>query len=175
MDVIINSKEINLTYTNETFGITANKYDENGQNLLSGAKLELLDSTGKVIEEAWDTTSDGGHLINAKLKVGKTYTLKEVSTPNGYVYARDVEYTVTNEKIQEIPMVNHKIKLNVIKLDENNNPLKSALLDFCGVYKNSSLFISKTSQIKIIQTIQNTIFQIFLFTLFKVSSIFLSS
>lgn len=71
--------------------IVIRKLDDNNKPV-SGAKLQILDKDKKVIEE-W--TSDGkDHLIEAKLVVGETYTLHEVSAPDGYTIAKDIEFTV---------------------------------------------------------------------------------
>ena len=55
---------------------------------LSGAKLQLLDKNGDLIDE-W--TSDGkAHTLTAKLTAGETYTLREAASPDGYYKAKDI-------------------------------------------------------------------------------------
>ena len=59
--------------------------DANGKDLrymLEGAKLQIRDENGKVVDE-WTTTKEP-HLSVGKLDVGKHYTLVEVYTPEGY-------------------------------------------------------------------------------------------
>ena len=52
--------------------------------------MQLENSDGKVVEK-W--TSDGTNHIVSKLPVGK-YVLKEIATPDGYVIATDIRFTV---------------------------------------------------------------------------------
>ena len=67
------------------------KVDENG-NHLAGAKLQVIDSTGKVVDE-W--TSDGKEHI-VMLPDG-TYKLHEVEAPEGYDLAEDKEFIIKIE------------------------------------------------------------------------------
>ncbi len=75
--------------------------------LLEGAQLQLLDSNGKVIEE-W-TSNDKVHNVDAKLEVGKKYTLHEKKAPAGYQKASDVTFTAREDE-QEIKMVDERIR-----------------------------------------------------------------
>ena len=59
--------------------------DESGKDLrymLAGARLQILDASGNVIDE-W-TSTESAYLCEGKLNVGEEYTLVEVSTPEGY-------------------------------------------------------------------------------------------
>jgi hypothetical protein len=82
------SGEVILAQTVKTI-IT--KVDEEG-NPLSGAKLQVLDSEGKVVDE-W--TSDGKEHI-VMLPDGN-YKLHEVSAPEGYDLAEDKEFEIKIE------------------------------------------------------------------------------
>ena len=69
---------------------------------LPGAKLKIFDKDGKTIE-SW-TSGKEPHMIE-KLKPG-TYTLREVTAPNGYEVAEDVKFTVKETgEIQKVSMV----------------------------------------------------------------------
>ena len=65
--------------------ITVSKVDEDGQPL-KGAKLELQDKDGNVIE-SW--TTDGSDKVISGLAYPHLYTLHEVSAPAGYEIAAD--------------------------------------------------------------------------------------
>ena len=68
------------------------KRDMTDDSELSGARLQVIDSEGNVVDE-W--TSDGRvHELNGKLKAGAKYRLHEVSAPDGYLVSDDVEFTV---------------------------------------------------------------------------------
>lgn len=80
--------QVNITEDGQTVEITAenkpitvefSKRDTDG-NELKGAKLQIVDEKGNVIDE-W--TSDGTNHIVMKLKAGK-YMLTEVAAPDGY-------------------------------------------------------------------------------------------
>ena len=64
----------------KSFSVRVNKVDVDDGKALSGAKLQILDKDGKVVEE-W--VSDGkAHEIKG-LNSGETYTLHEVTAPDG--------------------------------------------------------------------------------------------
>ena len=69
---------------------------------LPGAKLKIFDKDGKTVE-SW-TSGKEPHMIE-KLAPG-TYTLREVTAPNGYEVAEDVKFTVKETgEIQKVSMV----------------------------------------------------------------------
>ena len=86
--------------------VKISKIDKDG-NLLSGAELQLLDSDGNVIEE-W-TSNDKEHNIDAKLEVGKQYTLHEVSAPKGYQRSEDITFTAKADE-QQVTMIDNRIR-----------------------------------------------------------------
>ncbi len=90
--------QVNITEDGQTVEITAenkpitvefSKRDTEG-NELKGAKLQIVDEKGNVIEE-W--TSDGTNHIVKKLKSGK-YVLTETAAPDGYEIATDISFEV---------------------------------------------------------------------------------
>ncbi|NLQ13553.1 LPXTG cell wall anchor domain-containing protein [Olsenella sp. KGMB02461] len=77
----------------EATTITFNKQETNTHNWVEGAKLQVVEkATGKVVEE-W-TTKASGEVLTAKLNVDTPYILHEVSAPDGYAVAKDVEFTI---------------------------------------------------------------------------------
>lgn len=77
----------------EATTITFNKQETNTHNWVEGAKLQVIEkATGKVVEE-W-TTKASGEVLTAKLNVDTPYILHEVSAPDGYAVAKDVEFTI---------------------------------------------------------------------------------
>lgn len=79
------------------------KTSEDGK-ALEGAVLQIVDEEGNEIAK-WTTTDKPYELIG-KLVVGKTYTLKELSAPDGYQKADDITFTVENTgDLQTITMV----------------------------------------------------------------------
>ena len=57
---------------------------------LGGAHIQILDKDGKVVEE-WDSKKEAHEVTG--LKAG-TYTLHEVSAPDGYAVAEDITFTI---------------------------------------------------------------------------------
>ena len=102
--------------------VVIHKLDDNNKPV-SGAKLQILDKDKNVVEE-W--TSDGAdHIIEAKLIVGETYTLHEVSAPEGYEIAKDIEFTVKDTaEEQEVKMID--VYKGDSKISTPDQPTKSS-------------------------------------------------
>ena len=102
--------------------IVIRKLDDNSKPI-SGAKLQILDKDGKVVEE-W-TTDGTNHLIEGKLVVGEVYTLHEVSAPEGYEVAKDIEFAVKDTADeQEINMID--VYKGDSKISTPDQPTKSS-------------------------------------------------
>ncbi len=86
----------NITWLEPSVLYSFDKVDEVG-NPLSGATLRLSDADGNQIDE-W-VTDGNSHEVNGILTIGKTYTLHEVSAPEGYKLADDVVFTVSDDKV----------------------------------------------------------------------------
>ena len=94
-EIIAKNKKVNIKKT-----------DAEG-NPLAGAKMQILDSKGDVVEEF--TTTQKAYIAK-NLKELEEYTLREVEAPEGYEKAADVKFTVTREKDQVVTMVDKKLK-----------------------------------------------------------------
>lgn len=87
----------------DTTKVKISKQDMTTGKELPGAKLQVIDEKGKVVEE-W-TSTDKPHYIEAKLIAGKKYTLREILAPNGYDKATDITFTVDeNGKVTQVVM-----------------------------------------------------------------------
>ena len=98
------------------------KVDPEGKNL-PGAKMQILDSKGDVVEEFTTTQKT---YITKNLKELEEYTLREIEAPEGYSKAADVKFTVTKEKNQTVTMIDEN-KIGWIEMDDNLN-LKNRLV-----------------------------------------------
>lgn len=110
-----------VTITNKkilnTLEIT--KYDADTQSSLAGAKFQLTDANGKTVEI---TTGSNGLAKFEGLTTG-TYTLKEISAPDGYELPVNNTWFVefTNQSAGET----QRIEVKTIRIP--NNPIKYEL------------------------------------------------
>src|SRR5699024_6215342 len=108
------------------------KTDITGDKELPGAKLQVIDEEGNVVDK-W-TSTENTHKIEG-LKVGSEYTLKEEIAPDGYVISNEVKFTIkdTNE-IQKVNMKDKIVSMSKVDIggveiegakiqvfDKNNN------------------------------------------------------
>lgn len=135
-------KELIIQETNEIQGfqminkkkivkLVIEKRDEQG-NFVLGAKMQLLDANGKIVDE-WITTNKV-HNVTVDLTIGKEYTIHEKLAPKGYKIAEDVsfEFKQTND-IQKYVVIDvkdpTKTIVSILKVDNNNRPLGGAELE----------------------------------------------
>ena len=86
--------EYGQIYDIQKVKVITSKVDENG-DMLAGAKLQILDKNGNVVDE-WTSTTE---THETQLSDG-TYILHEVEAPEGYDLADDVEFIVKVEIAQ---------------------------------------------------------------------------
>ena len=82
---------------------------------LPGASLQVLDSTGTVVEE-WISTEEP-HMIRGLL-VGETYTMVETKPADGYTTAESIEFKVEDTaEVQKHQMLDDVTKVEISKTD----------------------------------------------------------
>ena len=81
-----------IVMIDDTTKVQISKQDITTGEELPGAKLQVIDKDGNIVEE-W-TSSNEPHFIEAVLKAGESYMLHEITAPDGYEIATDVEFTV---------------------------------------------------------------------------------
>ena len=82
--------------------ISFTKTDATTGEELEGAKLQILNKEGEILEE-WVT--DGKPHLVEKLPVGEELTLREITAPEGYEIAEDVKFTLEDTmEIQKVEM-----------------------------------------------------------------------
>ena len=92
--VEVDADEVRLSdIINEKSKISITKVDASTGKPLAGAKLQILDKDGKVVEE-W-TSEDKAHVMNL-LPVGE-YVLHEETAPQGYSKAEDIKFSVKED------------------------------------------------------------------------------
>lgn len=75
------------------------KTDITGENEIPGAELTVIDKESGKPVDSW-TSADKPHAVN-NLEVGKTYILREVTAPDGYAVAEEIEFTVNDDGIDQ--------------------------------------------------------------------------
>ncbi|MBQ9298799.1 MAG: hypothetical protein IJ223_07265 [Clostridia bacterium] len=83
--------EVSKSISNSPTIVEFSKTDITGTEELIGAKLELINKQGKIID-TWISASKP-HKIEG-LIVGEKYILREITAPTGYELAEEIEFTV---------------------------------------------------------------------------------
>ncbi len=109
---------------NKTTAIEVSKTDITGEKELVGAKLTVTNENNEVID-SWVST-EKTHKIEG-LVVGKEYTLKEETAPNGFVVATEIKFRVENTtEIQKVTMIDKVVTMT--KQDIGGNEVEGAEL-----------------------------------------------
>ena len=97
------AKSTDIQFVNKPTQVEFSKKSATGSGELEGAKLQLFDDKGNLIEE-W-ISGKTPHIITGKLAAGGKYRLHESLAPVGYKVASDIEFTVnTDGTIQKVVM-----------------------------------------------------------------------
>ena len=117
-----------FTFEDEPTVIEITKTSLTDGKELEGAKLQVTDESGKVVD-SW-TSGKEAHIIK-ELVVGQKYTLTETKPADGYVTAESITFTVEDTaKSQKIEMKDDVTKVEISKTD-------SYLLGINPPYRNS--------------------------------------
>lgn len=101
-----------VTMVDDATLVKISKQDLTTGTELAGATLQVIDKNGKIIEE-WISGSEP-HYIEAVLIAGETYTLREITAPDGYKVANDIEFTVnTDGTVTEVVMKDEAVIVTV--------------------------------------------------------------
>ncbi|MBR1764116.1 MAG: NPXTG-anchored protein [Ruminococcus sp.] len=96
--------------------VHVSKTDITGDKELEGAKLQVIDENGEIVDE-WISTTEA-HIIEGKLTAGKEYTLHEEISPDGYVVANDITFTVSEDgSVDVVVMKDDTTKVCISKRD----------------------------------------------------------
>lgn len=115
-----------ITMIDDYTKVTVTKYDITNNKELEGAKLQVIDSQGNIVDE-WISTKEQ-HLIKY-LEIGQTYTLRETIAPKGYSISQDVKFTVTETGVEQpIAMYDELLPVSIMKTGD-----ESPVLLFTGL------------------------------------------
>ena len=101
------------------------KVDETGEKELPGAKLQIIDKDGNIIDQ-WVSTEEQ-HTITGLIE-GQTYVMKEISAPYGYEIAEEITFTAGDgQKVtMKDKMIRSYIKVNKVDYYDHKDILKAA-------------------------------------------------
>ena len=105
---------------------------------IEGVKFNILASDKKTVIETL-TTDKSGYATTKKLDKG-TYYYQEIEVPDGYVKDDEIfEFQINKQnEVVKREVINKKItgNLNVIKVDDNNTPIKGVKFEIYDANKN---------------------------------------
>ena len=105
---------------------------------IEGVKFNILASDKKTVIETL-TTDKSGHATTKKLDKG-TYYYQEIEVPDGYVKDDEIfEFQINKQnEVVKREVINKRItgNLNVIKVDDNNTPIKGVKFEIYDASKN---------------------------------------
>ena len=101
------------------------KVDETGEKELPGAKLQITDEDGNIIDQ-WVSTVEQ-HTITG-LTEGQKYIMTEISAPYGYEIAEQIEFTAGDGQkvVMKDKMIRSYIKVNKVDAEDHKDILKVA-------------------------------------------------
>lgn len=121
---ISSDKVFSMTFVDVT--VTALKKDITGSDEIKGAKMQVTDMNGQVID-TW-TSGEKPHSIKG-LTEGHDYILAEITAPDGYVKAESIKFTVSKDKKNEtVVMKDKQVKISKTDLT-GKKELKGAHLE----------------------------------------------
>ena len=121
---ISSDKVFSMTFIDVT--VTASKKDITGSDEIKGAKMQVTDMNGQVID-TW-TSGEKPHSIKG-LTEGHDYILTEITAPDGYVKAESIKFTVSKDKKNEtVVMKDKQVKISKTDLT-GKKELKGAHLE----------------------------------------------
>ena len=112
-------ERVEVVMKDQPTDVEIKKTDKTTGGMLAGATLQILDQDGNIVKE-WITNGHNTLKLTGLLTAGETYTLREVGTPDGYYYSRDVIFTVNADgTAQTVEMKNRRI---VVETPPDNFP-----------------------------------------------------
>lgn len=105
-----------ITGFDQEYHVVIGKKEITGEEEIAGALLQVLDQGGHILEE-WISGTEP-HRISAVLEEGESYILHEETAPDGYGYASDIVFTISEKGVKEqVVMVDRKTDVKIRKTD----------------------------------------------------------
>ncbi len=105
--------------------------DRSGRNGASGCSIEILDQSGNVIE-SW-ISADHPHEIIGTLTPGKSYIMRETGAPDGFAYAEEIPFTVSEDgTVEWISMQDKPTHVEITKYSVTEKGTAGARMELGG-------------------------------------------
>ena len=93
-----------LTVSDDVTHFQMTKLDSSSHEYVSGAQMAIINKKTQEVVASW-TTGEGAYELDKTLDVNTTYILREISAPDGYEKAADVEFYVNESENEGITIV----------------------------------------------------------------------
>ena len=116
----------NVDMEDRTVQLYFSKIDRDTGKDLTGGSYQLIDA--ETNELIYEFTKEGGrvHIPAELVTPGKEYIFKEISSPDGYAYEKDIRFIAEDSGISEtIIMEDQKTEVNILKTDAESEELLS--------------------------------------------------
>lgn len=122
----VDERDQTLTMMDRKLSVKISKQDITTGKELPGAKLQITDKDGTVIDE-WISTKEEHVVTN--IKPGR-YTLTEIIAPDDYTLADSIEFEIKDTyEVQRVIMKDELTHIELLKVDENGQALAGATLE----------------------------------------------
>lgn len=115
--------EVEKDISNDTTLLEISKQDITGEKELIGAKLQVIDENDNVIDE-WIST-EKTHKIEG-VEIGKQYKLLEITAPEPFVKATEIEFTINEKGIDKVTMIDKVVEMS--KVDIAGEEIEGAII-----------------------------------------------
>lgn len=107
----------------DTIKVSVSKQDATTGKELPGAHLQWIDKeTGKTVADFVST--DKPTILEGIFESGKTYILREITAPNGYEVAEEIEFTIKDTgEIQKVVMKDQHTPVTIVNTGDNTNSM----------------------------------------------------
>ena len=105
--------EVEKDISNDTTLLEISKQDITGEKELIGAKLQVIDEDDNVIDE-WVST-EKTHKIEG-VEIGKQYKLLEITAPEPFVKATEIEFTINETGVDKVTMIDKVVEMSKVDI-----------------------------------------------------------
>ena len=105
---------VELNITNDTTLTEISKTDITGEKELVGASLKVVDLENDSIVDEWIST-EKSHKIEG-LTIGKHYKLLELTAPEPFVKATEIEFTINETGVEKVTMVDKLVTMSKVDI-----------------------------------------------------------